>query len=109
VNGLNKLALECHEIAAEHGFWTYDGVSLHVQYAAKIALIHEEVSEALRELRRTTPTLDDEHWDKFGDELVDAIIRILDLAGQADIDLDAKLARIMEQNRNRPYMHGRTL
>jgi NTP pyrophosphatase (non-canonical NTP hydrolase) len=110
-DSLNELARECHKIAVDHGFWDYpQEVSKHMQYMIKIALIHSEATEALQEVRSTNspePTHKDEHWDKFGDELVDIIIRVLDLADDAGIDTDRRMTRIMEQNRNRPYKHGK--
>lgn len=43
----------------------------------------------------------------FDIELADALIRIFDLAGRKDIDLNAALARKMEYNKGREHMHGR--
>lgn len=108
---LNELAQECHKTAVDHGFWDYPTPLKHMIYAVKIALIHSEATEALQELRKASPQLDpdNKYWSNFGDELVDIIIRILDLADDAGVDLDTRIATIMERNRNRPHMHGKTL
>ena len=43
----------------------------------------------------------------FDIELADALIRIFDLAGRKNIDLDAALRRKLEYNKTRPFRHGR--
>ncbi len=45
--------------------------------------------------------------DTFEDELADAIIRILDLAGCLDINLDEHVALKMRYNSGREYKHGK--
>lgn len=45
--------------------------------------------------------------DKFQDELGDAIIRILDLCGYLDIDIDEWVNAKLEYNRTRAYKHGK--
>lgn len=45
--------------------------------------------------------------DSFGDELADALIRILDLAGGEEIDLDFHVAQKMKYNETRAKMHGK--
>jgi NTP pyrophosphatase (non-canonical NTP hydrolase) len=97
----------------------------------KLMLTVSELGEALEALRddhfanrkayeeslaKEDRKLDDE-WNKsmfklyikntFEDELADAIIRILDIAGQMGIDMDWHLQRKMEYNGARPYKHGR--
>lgn len=45
--------------------------------------------------------------DKFQDELGDSIIRILDLCGYLDIDIDEWVNAKLEYNRTRAYKHGK--
>jgi len=45
--------------------------------------------------------------DTFEDELADALIRILDLAGLLDIDLGTHVMLKMEYNKTRPTRHGK--
>lgn len=92
--------------------------------ASKLALIHQEVSEALDEVRRTdrleglevlcyevaTPQLDAR--DKpvgFMSELADIIIRVGDLAGIVGGDLEEAVKIKMAYNNTRPHKHGRAI
>jgi NTP pyrophosphatase (non-canonical NTP hydrolase) len=43
----------------------------------------------------------------FPVELADILIRVLDLAGRMDIDLDAVVAEKMRYNAGREYLHGK--
>lgn len=45
--------------------------------------------------------------DTFEDELADALIRIYDLAGKMDIDLDWHVKLKMRYNSTRPHKHGK--
>lgn len=45
--------------------------------------------------------------DTFEDELADALIRILDLAGYLNIDLQSHVLAKMRYNESRPYKHGK--
>ncbi|PTY76691.1 hypothetical protein B5V89_17210 [Heyndrickxia sporothermodurans] len=64
-----------------------------------LALIHSEVSEALEADRRG----DEEN---FAEELADVCIRIFDLCGAKDIDLEKAILMKMERNKHRSYKHG---
>lgn len=101
-----------HKNAVEHGW--YEGVTpetldLHF-IPAKLALIHSEISEALEVYRKFgTPAPGRSHpcgHGSFGEELADAVIRILDLAGFLDIDLEHCILAKHEYNKTRPYRHG---
>jgi NTP pyrophosphatase (non-canonical NTP hydrolase) len=76
----------------------------------KLALIHSEVSEALEAfrigdmgLRVDSATGKPEGFDA---ELADVIIRIGDLAGILNIDLEEAIVVKMKYNATRPYRHG---
>lgn len=96
----------------------------------KLALIHEEVSEALGEIRSGhepgkvyfTSKHDGSQWNEqsfdnegtpqrkpegFAVELADAMIRIADLAFLTGIDLPAAIAIKHQYNVTRPFKHGR--
>lgn len=47
-------------------------------------------------------------YDNFREEIADTMIRILDLAGSLDIDLDSEIAKKMETNEGRPEKHGKS-
>lgn len=66
---------------------------------ALLALVASEVSEALEDFRK-------DNREHFAEELVDVIIRILDLGGGLEMDLDTALAAKLEKNRQRGYRHG---
>jgi NTP pyrophosphatase (non-canonical NTP hydrolase) len=64
-----------------------------------LSLIHSEVSEALEADRKGNA-------ENFAEELADVCIRIFDLCGSRDIDLEAAISRKMEYNKTRSYKHG---
>jgi NTP pyrophosphatase (non-canonical NTP hydrolase) len=64
-----------------------------------LALIHDEVSEALHAYR---------NWneDEFKKELADIAIRLFDLAAYKKINLGDEIIEKHEFNKTRPYKHG---
>lgn len=107
---IKTLVVKAHENAVKHGFWNPS-----LPFASAIALIHSELSEALEEKRVENPVL----WFKevngsmvsepkgVGVELADAVIRIADLCGYLEIDLEAIIEMKMTYNEHRPYKHGK--
>jgi NTP pyrophosphatase (non-canonical NTP hydrolase) len=63
-------------------------------------LIHGEVSEAMEADRRG------EGWDRVTEELADVCIRIFDLCGSMNLNLEKAIVEKMEYNKTRPYKHG---
>lgn len=122
---LNALAAEVHAVAVDHGFWegeTSTEPSDRNPFEV-MALVHEEVSEVIREIRKGFAT-DDLYFEcKHGTglshqylpgskpggipaELADIILRVLDACGAWNVDIEKAMALKMEYNMNRPYRHG---
>lgn len=94
---INRLTTRCNKISTEKGFWDASD-----NIPEKLALIHSEVSEALEEYRK--PKLSS--WD-FGTELADICIRVFDLAGHLNLNLEDMILAKIEKNENREYLHGK--
>lgn len=98
------LSHEIHETNVEKGFWKEP--EMMDKYAAKLALIHSEVTEVLEALRKSQGS------DKVTEEFADVLIRTFDLystlveAGEADPDLYGVMRDKMETNKNRAPKHG---
>ena len=95
---LNEYSTHCHYASSAAGWWKDAD---HQTPAVKIALIHSEISEALEGLRKDT--FDDHlpHRKSIEVELVDALIRIFDLAGRLKLDLDGAFIEKMKYNESR--------
>lgn len=97
----------------------------HIAFAQRIALIQSEASEALeadRKNRHADLISMQEQMQAHGfraedfqryikdtveDEIADTIIRLLDLCGMLDIDIDKHIELKMQYNSSRPYLHGK--
>ncbi len=92
---LNQLAEYCHAIAVEKGFWDEKR-----NMGEALMLIVTELAEAMEAHR----TQDDEN---FKEEIADTFIRLLDLCGGINLDIEGEIAKKSEKNKNRPYKHGK--
>lgn len=70
--------------------------------AVKIVLIHSELSELVEEIRSS-----ETNWDHADEEMADILIRMGDLAGLAETNLDRSVTKKMTINASRPHKHGR--
>lgn len=110
---IHEVALQCHEIANDHGFW--DGVELSdAVVSEKLMLMVDEISEAHEELRTHGFASDDrfvyfkgEKPEGLAIELADAVIRIFDLAVKMGFNIEEAILLKMKYNKTRPYKHGR--
>jgi NTP pyrophosphatase (non-canonical NTP hydrolase) len=99
VEGLNAYSSACHLAAKEAGWWP-NGYTPDIG-AMKIALIHSEISEALEGIRKNSQDVHLPHRLAVEVELADALIRIFDLAGALDLDLDRAVKEKIEYNKQR--------
>ncbi|OPD36983.1 nucleotide pyrophosphohydrolase [Clostridium botulinum] len=119
--GIKDLVKDSHNNAKNHGFWEdwerieqLENMAINISkdgekqvkidkcnaIATRLMLIVSEVSEALEGIRK-------DNIDNFKEELADIVIRVADLAGGLDIDLEKEIKNKMEKNKNRPYKHGK--
>ena len=92
---INELSEKAHKIAKNKGFWQ-DNRSV----AESLMLIVTELGEACEA---------DRHGDRPGlyEELADTYIRLGDLCGALEIDIEKEIIKKMKINEKRPYKHGK--
>lgn len=92
---LEELAAEIVEWRMSKGFETSWGNMM-----SKLMLVVTEVSEACEAYRK------DDH-DNFNEEIADTMIRLLDICGTLEIDIESEIEKKMAFNRTRPFRHGK--
>ena len=121
---LNELRDEIYKNAKSKGFWNEprnigealmlvvtelaEGLEVH-RKNNKIKCVDEQIKAAMAEM---SDEQFKEHFallvkDSFQDEMADSIIRILDLCGGLDIDIDWHIAAKMRYNAMRGRLHGK--
>lgn len=70
------------------------------QTTVKLALIITEVCEAIEAVRKG-----DE--DNFKEEIADTFIRLFDLVGAMNIDIEEEIVKAMQKNIERPVKHNK--
>lgn len=93
--GLNIKMRQVREMADAKGF-----SSNPARIWEMLALIHSEISEATDAYKKGQPL------DKVGEELIDAVIRILHLLSALNLDAEELFEHKMEINWSRPYKYG---
>lgn len=113
---LRYLQSRVHLLAVLKGWWPGGDSGLPISVldvSSRLMLVVSELSEALEELRTA---FNEPGWihrialdgkpEGFGIELADAMIRIMDLAGALNIDLEQCILAKHEYNKTRPHRHG---
>ena len=116
MENINELAQKIYENAVKHGF--YDEKR---EIGTLLMLCVSELSEALEADRKMMysvmiDSINEENFKEdfefsvkntFEDELADAIIRILDLCGYMNIDIEEHIRLKMKYNEMRENNHGK--
>lgn len=91
---INEMCQEAYETAKSKGW--HDEPR---ETGTLLALIHSEVSEALEADRKGDS-------ENFIEEMADVVIRVADLCGSRNIDLESAIRKKMDKNKGRSYKHG---
>lgn len=124
LSNVNELAKEVYRRNVEKGFYQKEK-----NIGEMIALLHSELSEALECDRKDRyANADNETWDMldaspdemsfadlfretvkdtFEDEIADTFIRLLDISGFLEIDLERHIKYKMKYNETREFKHGK--
>ena len=121
---LNQFCTDVNKVVVSKGFWdtmhNSDNIlrevvsvgeadnikAVHDAFISqKIALIMSECSEALEAMRKDNYGL--EIKDSFEDEIADVFIRLSDLCGELNIDIEKQIEWKLEHNKSRPNKHGK--
>lgn len=103
IENYNQLAQEAHKTAISKGFWEDDR-----NEGELIALMHSELSEALKALSYGNPP--DRKIPEYSGvevELADVIIRIMDVSAAKGWRVAEALMEKMYFNKTRSYKHGK--
>ena len=102
---INALAREIHGDNVAAGWWTdlKTGESTvgTRNVGELLCLVHSEISEAMEGHRKKLPDDKLPHRSMFEVELADALIRIFDIAGAFNLDLDGAIAEKRAFNKAR--------
>lgn len=108
----NELSRRAHANARAHGFWEdWDQINcLPAEFdkerlrdsaiCTRLLLINSEIIEAMDALRHGNAA-------GFREELADTYIRLGDLCGGLDVNIELEIQRKMRLNESRPYKHGK--
>ena len=121
VKGLNNLSKQLNRFVKKAGF---DGNDI----PTRMILIHSEISEAFEAWRKekfstanhvekangfdfegnryAKEAFENSIKDSFEDELADSLIRLLDLCGKMDVDIEYHVTQKMKYNETRGYKYG---
>jgi NTP pyrophosphatase (non-canonical NTP hydrolase) len=93
---ITELQKICHNIAREKGFWR-----ANQDFLNKLMLVVSELGECAEAYRT------DSNKEAIVEELADAVIRILDLCGYRELNLEEAILKKIKRNKTRPHLHGK--
>lgn len=109
---INRLAVECHAIARDKGFYDHDQIATGVPgsglYVQNESLANEKIMLIVTEAAEMVDARRDDDAAKEEEELADLMIRALDYAGYRGFDVGHTIEKKMAKNRQRPQLHGRS-
>ena len=94
---LNEFVKQAYELSLEKGWW-----STNRSYAESVMMIITELAESVQEHRTNGES------DKWREELADTYIRLNDLIGKYNIDIEKEITRKHNINKKREYRHGKS-
>jgi len=115
-HALNRLRDACYACSKDHGFHDRDNFDLW--FANQCNNLTAEISELWDAWRTHKSTEYCDKADKMraqgltpltcqSEELADIIIRVCDMAGRMNIDLEMAVYNKFQYNLTRPYKHGK--
>lgn len=102
---LNRWGRAARDLAAEKGFDSADTISMA---SVRIALMHQELSEMLEEIRgKQRPSSKCPEITGEAEEAADVFLRLAQYAAIRGIDLDRAVFLKHRYNMGRPHKHGK--
>ena len=98
---MNKLAFEIHAANVAAGWYPEEDRKNPYQIPMKLALVHSEISEALEGFRKNLQDDKLPHRSSLEVELADAFIRLLDIVGYLNLDIDGAIQEKLAYNKVR--------
>ncbi len=100
---VNDLAKLCHDYSVLQGFYEDFDLSAPLEgymFPVKLSLIMTELAEAIEAHRKGD-------LENLMEEMADIFIRLLDLAGAINMDVEGEIQKKMATNLKRPPKHGK--
>lgn len=108
VKTIGDWVYEIHKNAVQHGWYDGNGAK---NFGELLMLVVTEVAEVMEEYRNGR-LMKETYVNKNGkmcgipSELADIVIRVMDICGYYNIDLEQAIEEKHEYNKSRPYKHG---